>query len=92
MQDVKRLIAGHPEKPAGWVCGDAPVLPLAERLRKGILHHILGQIDIVNPKDARQDGYQFPGLVPEKMVHELVYGWLVHRAKYKTVIPEISVF
>jgi len=68
--DSEGFVLCHPEEPGRGVVGYAFVFPVGHGFYEGVLYDILGQVEVLYSKDPGQDGYQFPGFVPEQVIDQ----------------------
>jgi hypothetical protein len=54
-EHVERAIPGGRHEPGGRIVGETPELPDRERAEKRVLHHVLGEREVVDPEQASQD-------------------------------------
>lgn len=69
--DSQRFVLCHSEEPGGGVVGYAFVFPVGHGFYKGVLYYVLGKVEVLYSKYPGQDGYQFPGFVPEQVIDQL---------------------
>ena len=67
-KQIVRKILRRLRDPSSRIIGYPVIGPGPKRPNQRFLDHILGQLQMVNSKDARQDRNQLSGLNPEKML------------------------
>jgi hypothetical protein len=73
-QPVDRLVAADIDQPRARISRDAFARPLHERGREGILHGVLGELEVA--KEADQGGQNAAPFVPEQqsdLIRHLCY-------------------
>ena len=66
--DVERTVLRRRHQPRRRVVGNAARLPGLERAAERVLHHVLGEREVVDAEDARQRRDQPPRLAPKETV------------------------
>ena len=65
---VDGAVAGGAHDPGARVVGQAVAWPALERDRPGLLHRLLGEVDVAEDPDQRR--HRPPRLAPEQPVHD----------------------
>src|SRR6266850_3807653 len=68
---IQGQVPGHSHDPGGGIFRDAVERPGLQRPGERFLDHILGQVEMLDPKYPRQRRNHLSRLMPEKMLHHL---------------------